>query len=430
MPVKTQKLWNRLFLGYRSSLGLSFFRIFVALTVGFHVIPSFFHLEDNYLSTAFKETNLSFFTPSVIHWIQQSPDWLIYFFVSFFLLYWFFFLIGLYSQVSGILMMIGCYYFYALNSFHIGTLSWDILLVTLFLMCVTGYHGDYFSVDALRQGNRFVYKKKKPYFIQRLLQMQIAFNYFYTGLYKITAQGNWLSDNPLYYLWNYPPEGVTKQFLFREFFASRPELCYWMGIGIVSVELLAPILLFWPRTRVFAIGMGFFFHILLITTLHVPTIFFFLFPAQLLLFVNPDDILAWIKKKRKDNHDSGRSQIIYDGKCHFCRWSVQKLLTMDLLGTLKKVDYHDHDDPSKLHLSLNKEICHSQLHLIEPAGKIYGGFFIFRRLCLRLPMLYPFIPIVYFPGSGIVGPSVYRWVAKNRYLLHFSGECQDNTCFR
>ena len=427
---KMPQLWNRFFLGYRSSLTFSLFRIAVALTVGFHVIPSFFQLQDNYLSTAFKEVNLSFFTPSIIHWVQQSPDWLVYFFVSFFLLYWFFFLFGLYSQVSGILMMVGCYYFYALNSFHIGTLSWDILLVTLFLMCVTGYHGDYFSVDTLRQTNLFVYKKKRAFFIQRLLQMQIAFNYFYTGLYKITAQGNWLKDKPLYYLWNYPPEGVTKQFLFREFFASRPELCHWMGIGIVAMELSAPLLLFWPRTRLFAIGVAFLFHVLLVVTLHVPTIFLFLFPPQLLLFINPDGILGWIKRKRKENLDGGQSQIVYDGQCHFCRWSIEKLLIMDLFGCLKKVNYHRYEDVQQLHPSLDKEKCHSQLHLIEPTGRIHGGFFIFRRLCLKLPMLYPLIPSFYFPGSGIVGQWVYRWIAKNRYLLHFNKGCRNNACFR
>lgn len=423
MPLKQ-------FLESRSSLSLSLFRIAVALTVGFHVIPSFFHLEDNYLSTAFKEVNLSFFTPAVIEWVQQSPDGLVYFFVAFFLLYWFFFLIGLYSQVSCILMTLGCYYFYALNSFHIGTLSWDILLVTLFLMCVTGYHGDYFSLDALRQNNLFIYKKKRSFFLQRLLQLQIAFNYFYTGLYKITAQGNWITDNPLYYLWNYPIEGVTKQFPFRLFFASNPQLCYWMGISIVTLELLTPILLFWPRTRLFAIGIGFFFHVLLVMTLHVPTIFLFLFPPQLLLFINPDHVLRWIKNRREKNLNSAQNQIIYDGQCHFCIWSIQKLLIMDLFGHLKKVDYHAWEDVKKLHPNLDREKCHSQLHLIEPNGKLYGGFFIFRRLCLKLPMLYPLIPIFYFPGSGLAGPWVYRWVARNRYLFHLSQACENNACFR
>ena len=93
-----------------------------------------------------------------------------------------------------------CYYFYALNDFHIGTLSWDILLVTLFVMCLTPYHGDYFSMDALRKGDAGAYRRPRPFFIQRLLQMQIASTFFYTALYKTTAQGNWFKDNPLHFL--------------------------------------------------------------------------------------------------------------------------------------------------------------------------------------------------------------------------------------
>ena len=183
-----------------------------------------------------------------------------------------------------------CYYFYALNAFHIGTLSWDILLVTLFLMCVTGYHGDHYSVDAWLRKKCGVRASKRPFFIQRLLQMQIAQTYFYTALYKITAKGNWLHDNPMYYLYNYPPEGVTKQFLFRSFLAACPSLCYFLGIAVVIVELSAPFLLFERRTRNLGIFLGCFFHIMLVVTLHVPTIFFFLFLPQLFLFLNPDKI--------------------------------------------------------------------------------------------------------------------------------------------
>ena len=423
-------LWERLFLGYRSSLTLSLFRIAAALTVGLHVIPSFFYLKDNYLSTAFKEINLNFFTFEFVLWIQKSPDWLVYFFVGGFCLFWFTFLIGLYSQLSCILMTLGCYYFYALNSFHIGTLSWDILLVTLFLMCVSGYHGDYFSADALRKNNSFSYKKKRPYFIQRLLQMQIASTYFYTAFYKVTPEGNWISDNPLYYLLNYPPEGVIKQFPFRQFFAGQPELCYWLGISIICMEFSLPFLLFIQRTRLLGITIGCIFHILLLVTFHVPTIFFFLFPPQLFLFINPDPILNWIKKRRKQFLLSQQNLLIYDGQCHFCGGAVQKLMILDLFGCLKKINYHTYADLTKLHPSLNEEICHSQLHLVEPGGRLHGGFFIFRRLCLKLPMIYPFIPLFYFPGSGIAGPWIYRWVAKNRYLFHWSKTCRDNACFR
>jgi predicted DCC family thiol-disulfide oxidoreductase YuxK len=140
--------------------------------------------------------------------------------------------------------------------------------------------------------------------------------------------------------------------------------------------------------------------------------------------------MRWIKKKQKERLSKGRSQIVYDGNCHFCTWSLQKLFIMDLFGRLEKVNYHTYEDIKKLHPVLDRKECHSQLHLIEPNGKIFSGFFVFRRLCLKLPMLYPLIPIVYFPGSGIAGPSVYRWVAQNRYLLHFNKQCKDNTCFR
>ena len=168
------KLWNRLFLEERPSIGLSFFRIAVAVTVGAHVIPSFFHLEDTFLHTAFKTFNPQFFPIGIIELVQKSPDSLVLGFVVLFCLSWFFFLIGLFSQISCIVMTLSCYYFYALNAFAIECLSWDILLVTLFVMCVTNYHGDYFSIDCLRRKDENAYQRRRPYFVQRLLQMQIA----------------------------------------------------------------------------------------------------------------------------------------------------------------------------------------------------------------------------------------------------------------
>jgi predicted DCC family thiol-disulfide oxidoreductase YuxK len=405
------KIWNKLFLDERPSIGLSFFRIFVALTVGLHVIPSFFHLDDNYLSTAIKTTNDAFFTHQALHWVAQSPDWLVICVVVAFLLTWLFFLIGLFSQLSCILMAASCYYFYALNDFQIGTLSWDILLVTLFLMCVTGYHGDYFSVDALRKKDVQSYKRLRPFFIQRLLQLQVASTFFYTALYKITAQGNWFKDNPIYYLMNYPPMGVTKNFLLKEWMALHPQLCYGAGIFILTMELLLPFLLFTPNTRRSAIIAGCFFHVILILTLDVPAIFFFLFPAQLLLFINPDHLVKWIDGIRER---SVKIKVLYDGECGFCKASVRQLQVMDLFGRLDC-------QPSQEAVA--------EVKLLE-GGQIYGGFFAFRRLTLIIPMLYPLAVLAYLPGMGLIGPWVYKIVANNRYLLHHNRACAGNHCFR
>ena len=428
------KIWHRLFLEERPSISLSLFRIAVALTTGFHVLPTFCHLDDNYFQTAFKSLNFNFFTPEVVRWVQQSPDWLVVIFAGIFCVFWFFFLIGLWSQMSCLIMTLSGYYFYALNAFHIGTLSWDILLVTLFLMCLTPYHGDYFSVDCFLRGNENAYQRRRPFFIQRFLQMQIAFTYFYTALYKITAEGNWLTGNPIYFLMNTPHPGVVKYFLVRDFLVDKPEACYWIGVSIVVIELSMAFLLFYPKTRISAIYLGFFFHILLILTLDVPAIFFFLFPPQLLLFINPEHVLTWIERKRLFNQERRSANtsplLIYDGNCQFCVASVQKLKMMDLFAALKFVDFHQVSDLKNLHPELTKDLVMSQLYLVEPDGKLYGGFGAFRRLCFVMPMLYPVIPVFYFPGMGILGPIVYRFMAKNRYLFHFNKTCQNNACFR
>ena len=300
-------------------------------------------------------------------------------------------------------------------------------------MCLTAYHGDYFSLDALLRGNEESYKKRRPIFIQRLLQLQIGFTYFYTALYKVTAQGNWLTDNPIYNLMNYPTASasVMKFFILKDYLMHHPQLCYFLGIAIVVIEFSMVFLLFYPKTRIAAIYLGIIFHITLILTLDVPAIFFFLFIPQLLLFIDPDNVVKWIEQKRLFNQSSNKqSQLIYDGQCQFCLASVKKLKILDLYGTLRFVDLHQIDFHSAREDGLTKEKALSQLYLIEPDGALYGGFQVFRRICFTMPMLYPFIPIFYFPGMGILGPIIYRFIAKNRYLLHFNHTCQNNACFR
>lgn len=409
-------LWNRAFLEERPSISLSFFRLAVAFTVGAHIIPTLIRLEDNYLSWAFKEKNFSFFTIPILEIVAKSPDWLVWLMTAWFLVFWFFFLIGLWSRVSCVLMGVGCYYFYALNSTHIGTLSYDILLVTLFLMYLTPYHGDYFSIDSIIHGNPEAYKQKRPFFLQRLLQLQIACNYFYTALYKVTAEGNWVTDNPYYYLMASGPESVIKHFPGRTFLTAHPDLCYAIGVGVFCWEFSMPLLLFIPRLRWIGIGTGFFFHFLLVTTMHVPTIFLFLFPAQLLLFINPEKIVAWIDKRRERNQQNPMGLLLYDGQCGFCQGSMRRVQILDLFGKFKAQDLHAIDNLETLNPALNKSACLTRMHYVE-SGRVYAGFYAFKRIAAKLPLLFPLLPLLYIPGIAYPGQAVYDWIAKNRHRL-------------
>ena len=421
-------LWRRAFLEEQPSLSLGVFRFAVAFTVGAHVISSFFYLEDNFLSTAFKTKNVNFFPLPILRVVEASPDWIVYAFVALFLVSLVTFAFGLYSQASCVTMTACCYYFYALNNCHIGTLSYDILLVTLFLMCVTNYHGDFLSLDSLRRGDDQAYKRLRPYFLQRLLQLQMAWTFWGTALSKVTAGGNWIIGNPWYYLMHYPPLGVVREFPLRGFLAQHPGLCYGIGLGVLTMEITLPFLWFMRRTRIPAVLAGWVFHVLLLITLHVPTIFFFLFPPQVALFIEPERLVRWIEAHRARAAAGLRPKLLYDGHCGFCLASIARLRVLDLFGQLELLDFHVQPELKAIHPELTAERCHSEMALVEPDGRLSGGCYAFRRIARRLPLLWGIVPLVYLPGAGWVGTWIYRWIATHRYLLHRNPTCSTNQC--
>ncbi|MEK9144165.1 MAG: DCC1-like thiol-disulfide oxidoreductase family protein [Elusimicrobiota bacterium] len=422
--------WDVLFLESRPSISLSLFRMAVAATVGLHVLPTFLEMGDNYLSTAFREYNPSFFPVPFLEWTAGNPDWAVWAMAGVFTASLFFFFIGFLTPLSGAVLYAGSYYFYARNSLHIGTLSWDMFLAVFFLVFWCPYLGDSFSVDSLLRGDPEPWLKKRPFFIQRLLQMVLASFYFYTALWKCWPGGNWLGDHPFYYLMHYPDAGVMKQFPGRSILAASPELCDWVeGIVLVS-EFTAPLWLFWRRTRVFAVAAGFLFHALLVLTMHVPTIFFFLFPPMLLLFIDPEDAVAWIERRREAWAKAwGRHRLIFDGSCGFCRASLARLRALDPAGRLEAVDFRA-TDASLLHPALTPEACLARIHLLERDGRLSGGFDAFRRLSLLLPMLWPLAPLMNVPGLGLLGEPVYDWIARRRFGFHAFQACRDNACLR
>ena len=52
---------------------------------------------------------------------------------------------------------------------------------------------------------------------------------------------------------------------------------------------------------------------------------------------------------------------------------------------------------------------------LEGAADLHEGFFAFRQLTRRIPVLFPLAPVFWFPGMGWLGSRVYRWLAGNRY---------------
>jgi predicted DCC family thiol-disulfide oxidoreductase YuxK len=138
---------------------------------------------------------------------------------------------------------------------------------------------------------------------------------------------------------------------------------------------------------------------------------------MMLLFVPPQNWVAAIQRWREASARQERPVLLYDGQCGFCKASVSRLAVLDVFGQVQLQDFYAAGDLSALHPALTQERCRSEMVLIEPGGRLSGGFGAFQRLCARLVMLKAFAPLVHLPGAAWIGSAVYRWVASHRYLL-------------
>jgi hypothetical protein len=67
------------------------------------------------------------------------------------------------------------------------------------------------------------------------------------------------------------------------------------------------------------------------------------------------------------------------------------------------------------------------MHVIDVhTGKLFKGFFGFRRIAWGIPLLWPLLPLFYLPGISIAGEEIYGLVAGNRLRLEES--CTRHTC--
>jgi predicted DCC family thiol-disulfide oxidoreductase YuxK len=227
---------------------------------------------------------------------------------------------------------------------------------------------------------------------------------------------------------HYPPIGVVRDFPLRTWLGQHPSLCSGLGIVLIIFEFTMPFFWFLPRTRAVAISLGVAFQLMLWLTLHVPTIFLFLFPSMMGLFISPETLVRWIDARRAANAERGRAVLLYDGQCGFCLASVKRLRVLDLFGWVDPLDFHTQPDLARLNPLLTPERCRSEMVLIEPNGRLSGGFQAFARLTRHLPLLMWFAPLTHLPGADWAGSRIYRWVATHRNLLHRNPVCQTNQC--
>jgi predicted DCC family thiol-disulfide oxidoreductase YuxK len=120
-----------------------------------------------------------------------------------------------------------------------------------------------------------------------------------------------------------------------------------------------------------------------------------------------------------------KALVLYDGDCGFCRASVDRLRALDWR---RRLCYADARDPAVLaeHPRVDPVRALERLQLVRPGeATVLDGFFAFRWIAGRLPLLWPIWPFLWLPGASAVGVRAYDSVARNRFVF---GRCEDGAC--
>jgi predicted DCC family thiol-disulfide oxidoreductase YuxK len=105
--------------------------------------------------------------------------------------------------------------------------------------------------------------------------------------------------------------------------------------------------------------------------------------------------------------------IIFDGQCGFCIRSLQIVRALDIRKALR---FHEANRPETLELfpELRGAALAEAMYACVQGEPPHRGFFAFRRLLWFSPLMWPLIPLFYFPGVSLPGERIYAWVARNR----------------
>ncbi len=118
-----------------------------------------------------------------------------------------------------------------------------------------------------------------------------------------------------------------------------------------------------------------------------------------------------------------RDLVIYDGECHFCTSQITRLSRWDRQGRLAFLSLHD-PEVYERYPDLTHDQLMEEMFVITPAGIRYQGADGFRYLTMKLPILWPLVPFLNFPGTLPLWSWCYRKFAERRYLFNKrNGEC-------
>jgi predicted DCC family thiol-disulfide oxidoreductase YuxK len=291
----------------------------------------------------------------------------------------------------------------------------DMILSSLLLILCLAPIGRALSLDRVREA-RLVKQRdlsaRPPVFTSawacattRLMQIQMAVVFFFSAAEKLKGE-DWWNGDAVWYVFS---DADMYNSVMLDILAPRYWLVNLATYGTILIEIAYPFLIWQRRTRPFVLAGAIFLHLQ----------FAFLMGLYYFSFVMINGHLSFLSRgwlsalgdwwKRK----IGAMEMIYDGRCGFCRRSMASLLAFDGLDQIQVRDFRINPSPIVSDEKVNKA-----LYLVLPDGRALSGFEAYRHVVARVPGLWWLVPFFYVPVfSRLFGRPIYSWVATNRSRL-------------
>jgi predicted DCC family thiol-disulfide oxidoreductase YuxK len=239
----------------------------------------------------------------------------------------------------------------------------------------------------------------------RLMQIQMAVIFFYTGVSKIKWD-EWRNGDAIWMT-------LSTSDYYNDVYLYVLAHQYWIGVLAnyltIFIEVAYPFLIWQKRSRPYMLAAAIFLHLQFAVILGLIHFSFVMIMGHM-SFLRPEwlhRLGAWWKRK------AGDMEIIYDGHCGFCVRSMAWLLAFDGLGQIRIRDFRADPSPVVGDAQLEKA-----LYTVLPDGRALPGFEAYRYVVLRVPGLWWLVPFFYIPGaSRLLGRPIYDWIAANRSRL-------------
>lgn len=329
---------------------------------------------------------------------------------------------GLFTRFStAAAFVLGAYLLGLAQSFGKIT-HYDAILVFVFLIMAISRCGDSWSLDRLidtarrgtdTSGNPTALSGEYTWPV-RAAWVMLALVFFAAGVAKLRHTGlGWVTHGSLA-IWlvrgQYYQSDAAPLVSWGLYLAQHRWLVFGLAASSLILETGYPLALFSRRARwIFVPGV--ILMQLSIRALMGPTF------GQMMLcnvfWVPWDRVVGWISQRTSTKK---KLVLLFDGECGRCRRTVAVVRSLDILGRVELYDAAQQwSEIRRKFPSLDQDECLSEMQAITGNGQLRSGFSAYRALAWILPLGWPFLSALYFPGAGWVGSRIYRSIAAGRH---------------